>query len=100
MVVIKLHRLGYTESYAERQSYNYGFLNNRNGVGIYDASFYLDTIAEETYEQIDVEVDVEIEGLSVATPYESEKEAAHQMNAIEGADDYVISATLSLLETT
>ena len=64
----QVHRLGYTESYAETQSYKYCYLNEKNGVGISGASGALGTITEETDNQIDdeVEVDVELEDLSVA----------------------------------
>ena len=64
----KFHRLGYTESYAETQSYKYCYLNEKNGVGISGASGALGTITEETDNQIDdeVEVDVELQDLSVA----------------------------------
>ena len=61
----KLHRLGYTESYAETQNYKYCFLNDRNGVGI---SNVLGTIIEEPDDQIDdeIDVDIELEDLAVA----------------------------------
>ena len=64
----KMHRLGYTESYAETQNYKYCFLNDKNGVGISDSSGVLDTIIEESDDMIDaeVEVDVELEDLSVS----------------------------------
>ncbi|CAB4039508.1 Hypothetical predicted protein [Paramuricea clavata] len=64
----KFHRLGCTESYAETQSYKYCYLNEKNGVGISGASGALGTITEETDNQIDdeVQVDVELEDLSVA----------------------------------
>uniref|UniRef100_UPI00358EB569 uncharacterized protein n=1 Tax=Myxine glutinosa TaxID=7769 RepID=UPI00358EB569 len=64
----KLHRLGYSESYAETQSYKYCFLNDMNGVGISDASGALGTIIEETDDQIDdeVEVDIALEDVSVS----------------------------------
>jgi hypothetical protein len=52
----KFHRLGYTESYAETQSYKYCYLNEKNGVGISGASGALGTITEDTDNQIDDEV--------------------------------------------
>lgn len=72
----KLHRLGYTESYAETQSYKYCFLNDRNAVSISDASGGLDTIIEETNDQVDDEneVDIELDALSFA-------EAASEINS-------------------
>ncbi|KAJ8410714.1 hypothetical protein AAFF_G00186710 [Aldrovandia affinis] len=83
----KLHRLGYTESYSETQSYKYCFLNDRNGVGISDASGALGTIVEETDDQIDqiddeVEVDAKLEDLSVMTASESEVQSDDQVETI------------------
>ena len=61
-------KVGSLRSYAETQSYKYCYLNEKNGVGISGASGALGTITEETDNQIDdeVEVDVELEDLSVA----------------------------------
>jgi len=68
----KLHRLGYTESYAEMLNYKYCFLNGRNRVGISDSYCSLDTIIEKTNDETDTEdeIDTEIENLIAA----SEKE--------------------------
>ena len=75
----KLHRLGYSESYAELHNYKYCFLNNKKRVCTSNSSGTLDTIVEETDDQINAEfeVDVELENLSAlmtisesATPYE------------------------------
>uniref|UniRef100_UPI00358F51C3 uncharacterized protein n=1 Tax=Myxine glutinosa TaxID=7769 RepID=UPI00358F51C3 len=85
----KLHRLGYTESYAETQSYKYCFLNDTNGVGISDASGALGTIIEETDDQIDdeVEVDIALEDVSVAvTAGESEIQSDDQVVSMEVGD--------------
>jgi len=71
----KLNHLGYTESYAETQNYKYCFLNDKNSIGFSDSSCALDTIIEETGNQIDaeVEVDIELENLSAsATVTENE----------------------------
>jgi len=54
----KLHWLGYTESYADTQNYKYCFLNNRNGGNTSDV---LDTITEDTNDEIDDEIEVDIE---------------------------------------
>lgn len=91
----KFHRLGYTESYAETQHYKYCFINDRNGVGISDASGALATIIEETDDEIDdeVEVDVELEDLSVAvTAGESEIQSDDQVVSMEVADTSSIGA--------
>ncbi|KAJ8402846.1 hypothetical protein AAFF_G00361600 [Aldrovandia affinis] len=93
----KLHRLGYTESYSETQSYKYYFLNDRNGVGISDASGALRTIVEETDDQIDqiddeVEVDAELEDLSVMTAGESEIQSDDQVVSMEVGDTSSICA--------
>lgn len=56
----KLHWLGYTESYAETQNYKYCFINNKNGVGISDTSGALGAIVEETDDQIDDELEVDV----------------------------------------
>ena len=63
----KLHRLGYTESFTETQNYKYCFLNDSNIVEISGASGTPDVFDVATDEEIDdeMEVDVELEGLSV-----------------------------------
>ena len=84
----KLHRLGYTESYAETQSYKYCFLNDTNGVGVSDASGALGTIIEETDDQIDdeVEVDIALEDVSVAvTAGKSEIQSDDQVVSIHSS---------------
>uniref|UniRef100_UPI00358E900A uncharacterized protein n=1 Tax=Myxine glutinosa TaxID=7769 RepID=UPI00358E900A len=65
----KFHRLGYTESYTETQNYKYCFLNSRSGDDVPDTSGTLDTIVEETDEQIndEVAVDAALEDQSVMT---------------------------------
>ena len=70
----KFHRLGYSESYSELQNYKYCFLNSRNGDDAPDTSGTLDTIVEETDEQIndEVAVDATLEDQSVMTASESE----------------------------
>ena len=91
----KLHRLGYTESYAETQNYKYCFLNSRNGVGISDASGILGTIVEETNDLIDdeVEVDIQLDDLSVAeTASESEIRCEDQVVSMDTGDTSSISA--------
>ena len=62
----KLHRLGYIESYKEAQNYKYCFLNDRNIVEISGASGNPGVFDVATDEDIDdeMEVDVELEGLS------------------------------------
>uniref|UniRef100_UPI00358E61EE uncharacterized protein n=1 Tax=Myxine glutinosa TaxID=7769 RepID=UPI00358E61EE len=62
----KFHRLGDTESYTETQNYKYCFLNSRSGDDVPDTSGTLDTIVEETDEQIndEVAVDAALEGKS------------------------------------
>ena len=65
----KLHRLGYSESYAELQNCKYCFLNNMKRVGTSNSSGTLDTIIEETDDKINAEfeVDIELENLSALT---------------------------------
>ena len=65
----KLHRLGCSESYAELHNYKYCFLNNKKRVGTSNSSGTLDTIVEETDDQINAEfeVDVELKNLSALT---------------------------------
>lgn len=77
-MINKLHRLGYTESYSETQNYKYCFLNERNGDGIPVTSGTLDTIVEETDDQIDDEiaVDAALEDISVVTTSESDEQVA------------------------
>jgi len=48
----KWHQLGYTESYSEIQNYKCCFLNGRSGDGAPDTSDTLDTIVEESGDQI------------------------------------------------
>ena len=62
----KLHHLGYSESYAETQNYNYCFLNDKNSMGFSDSSGTLNTTIEETDNQADAEVDIELENLSAS----------------------------------
>ncbi len=90
----KLHRLGYTESYAETQNYKYCFQIDRNGVGISDSSGVLDTIIEETDDQIDteVEVDVELEDLSVAATASESEIQSDQVVSMEVGDTSSICA--------
>ena len=61
--------VGYSESYAELHNYKYCFLNNKKRVGTSNSSGTLDTIVEETDDQInaELEVDVELENLSALT---------------------------------
>ena len=71
-MINKLHRLGYTESYSETQNYKYWF--DRKGDYIQDISGNVDTILEESYEQIndEVAVDAALEDLSIPTDSESD----------------------------
>ena len=70
----KFQQLGYTESYSETQNYKYCFLNSRSGDDAPDSSGTLDTIVEETDEQIndEVAIDAALEDQSVMTASESE----------------------------
>ena len=78
----KFHQLGYIESYTELQRYKYCFLNDKNGVGISNDSGILDTIIEETDEQIDDE-----ELLSTATAAgENEEQNDDQVVSMEVGD--------------
>ena len=65
-MINKYHRLGYIESYTETQNYKYCFLNNRSRDDVPDSYGTLDTIVEETDEQIndDVAVDAALEDQS------------------------------------
>ena len=101
-MINKLHWLGYTESYAETQRYKYCFLNDRNGVGISDASGTLATIIKETDDQIydEVEVDVELEDLSVAAKAgQSEIQSDDQVVSMEVAIQAQYVQSHSLFET-
>ena len=77
----KLHRLGYTESHSETQNYKYCFLNGRSGDGAPDTSDTLDTIVEESGDQIndEVAVDAALQQLSVTTASESEMSSNDQV---------------------
>ena len=57
------------ESYLETQNYKYCFLNGRSGDGAPDTSGILDTVVEETDDQIndEVTVDAVFQDLSVMT---------------------------------
>ena len=81
----KLHRLGYTESYSETQNYKYCFLNSRRGDDAPDTSGTLDTIVEETDDQIndEVAVDAALEDQSVMTASESEMSSNDQVVSME-----------------
>ena len=81
----KFHRLGYSESYSELQNYKYCFLNSRNGDDAPDTSGTLDTIVEETDEQINDEVAVAsaLEDQSVMTASESELSNNNQVVSME-----------------
>ena len=48
--------MGYTESYSETRNYKYCFLNSRSGYDAPDCPGNLDTIVEETDDQINDEV--------------------------------------------
>jgi len=63
----------YTESYLETQNYKYCFLNGRSGDGAPVTSGILDSVVEETDDQIndEVTVDAAFEDLSVTTVNES-----------------------------
>jgi len=84
-IVDKLHRLGYTESYSETQNYKYCFLNSMTGDGAPDTSGTLDTIVEETNDQIndEVAVDAALEELSVMTASESEMSSNDQIVSVD-----------------
>ena len=79
----KLHRLGYTESYAETQNYKYCFINSRSGDDAPDTSCTLDTIVEETDDQIsdEVVVDAALDDQSVMTS--SERSSNDQVVSME-----------------
>ena len=81
----KFHRLGYSESYSELQNYKYCFLNSRNGDDAPNTSGTLDTIVEETDEQINDEVAVasSLEDQSVMTASESELSNNNQVVSME-----------------
>ena len=70
----KLQRLGYTESYSETQNYKNFFFISRIVDDAPDTSGTLDTIVEETDDQIndEVAVDAALEDQSVMTASESE----------------------------
>ena len=55
----KLQRLGYTESYSETQNYKYCFFISRIEDDAPDTSGTLDTIVEETDNQVNDEVAVD-----------------------------------------
>ncbi len=74
--------MGYTESYSEIQSYKYCFLNDKNRVGITDDFGILGTIDEETDEQMDDEVEVDVDLVSVTTTADENEERS---------DDQVVS---------
>jgi len=80
-----LHRLGYTESYSETQNYKYCFLNSRSGYDAPDCPGNLDTIVEETDNQIndEVAVDTALEDLSVMTASESERSSEDQVVSMD-----------------
>ena len=71
-MINKLHWLGYAESYSETQNYKYWF--DRKGDYIQDIAGTVDTISEESDEQIDdeVAVDAALEDLSIPTDSESD----------------------------
>jgi len=81
----KLHRLGYTESYSETQNYKYCFLNSRSGDDAPDTSGTIDTIVEETDDQIndEVAVDAALEDQSVMTASENEMSSNDQVVSME-----------------
>ena len=100
----KLHRLGYTESYSETQNYKYCFLNSRRGDDAPDTSGTLDTIVEETDDQItdEVAIDAALEDQSVMTASESEMSSNDQAVFIEFCEWRLGKQTMqsvSLLET-
>ena len=55
----RYHRLGYTESYTETQNYKHCSINSRSRDDVQDTSGTLDTIVEETDEQINDDVAVD-----------------------------------------
>lgn len=81
----KFHRLGYTESYSETQNYKYCFLNSRSEDDVPDMSGILDTIVEETDEQIndEVAVDAALEDQSVMTANESTLSKNYEVISME-----------------
>ena len=81
----KLHRLVYTESYTDIQNYKYCLLNDSNIVEISVASGTPGVFDIASDEKIDdeMEVDVELEGLSAD---ESETQTDDQVLSIEGED--------------
>ena len=92
----KFHRLGYTESYTERQNYKYCFLNSRSRDDAPDTSDTLDTIVKETDEQINYDV-------AVDAALEDQPLIAANVRACESelsSNDQVVSMqSLCLLET-
>ncbi len=79
--------MGYTESYSEIQSYKYCFLNDKNRVGITDDFGILGTIDEETDEQMDDEVEVDVDLVSVTTTAdENEEQSDDQVVSMEIGD--------------
>ena len=83
----KLHRLGYTESYSETQNYKYCFFIRRIEDDATDTSGTLDTIVEETDDQVNDEVavglDAALDDQSVMTASESEMSSNDQVVSIE-----------------
>ena len=83
----KLQRLGYTESYSETQNYKYCFFISRIEDDAPDTSGTLDTIVEETDDQINDEVavglDAALDDQSVMTASESEMSSNDQVVSIE-----------------
>jgi len=81
----KLHRLGYTESYSETQNYKYCFFISRIEDDATDTSGTLDTIVEETDDQVndEVAVDAALDDQSVMTASVSEMSSNDQVVSIE-----------------
>ncbi len=85
-LINKFHQLGYTESYSKIQRYKYCFLNDKNRVGITDDFSILGTIDEETDEQMDDEIEVVVDPVSVATTADENE---------EWSDDQVVSMEIA-----
>ena len=92
LMLNKFHRLGYTESYTETQNYKYCLFNSRSRDAVPDTSGTLDTIVEQTDEQINdgVSVDGALEDQSLitakVTASESELSSNDQLVPIEAGE--------------
>lgn len=88
-ILNKLHQLGYTESYSETQNYKYCFLNNGDEGNNSDV---LDTIIEDTNDEIDDEIKVDIE-LAIDGKVASEKH--NDMQVVSKAEDASLTCAVT-----